>query len=255
MCDTCVCFEDTIINKHLECLVKLKQENANYDKCIGYCSMAAFAGDIDILQYLIDNFENDLSEPVCNYAVIGGSLCCLIAAHSGGFVMQGSEITRNAALRGDVSCLRYAVSHGCNCESNICEYAVSKDSLMCFVYLLNRGFVCTEFAGIRAFLNGQNSDCYQYMLSHSLVKHEDIEEYSGLSLAQAITRYNRRHSYDVLRFLDVRIEMESGTTIGRENGAEGRTRSVVRSRGGYISDWRRELRANDARYDFELCGR
>lgn len=247
MCDTCVAYEDAIINKHLNCVVRLKQEHAVYDKSAGYCSMAAFAGDLDILQYLIDNFENELSEPVCNYAVIGGSLCCLIAAHTGGFVMQNQEITRNAALRGDVACLRYAVSNGCVCESTICEYAVSKDSLMCLVYLLNRGYVCTEMAGIRAFLNGQSSDCYQYMLSHSLIVSEDIEEYRGLSLAQAITRYHRRHSYDVLQSLGVRVEPIVGSEI----------RNRERRRGIYIADWRRELRASEARYelDNELCGR
>ena len=247
MCDTCVAFEDAIINKHLTCVVKLKEEHVNYDKSAGYCSMAAFAGDLDILQYIIDNFENELSEPVCNYAVLGGSLCCLIAAHCGGFVLQNQEITRNAALRGDVACLRYAVSNGCVCESNICEYAVSKDSLMCLVYLLNRGFLCTEMAGIRAFLNGQSSDCYQYMLSHSLVVPEDMEEYSGLSLAQAITRYNRRRSYDVLQSLGVRLNTSLVSEI----------RNRERRRGVYIADWRRELRASKSRYEFdkELCGR
>lgn len=217
MCDTCVAYEDAIINKHLNCVIRLKQEHTAYDKSAGYCSMAAFAGDLDILQYLIDNFENELSEPVCNYAVIGGSLCCLIAAHNSGFVMNSNEITQNAALRGDIVCLRYAVDHGCSCDENICEYAVSKDSLICLVYLLSKGYICTELTSIRARLNGINSDCYNYIISHNLCNQDNIEEYSGLSLAQAISRYHRRRSYDFL-------------TLSNGNGEHGYIRSWRNSR-------------------------
>ena len=222
MCDSCARYEDAIINQHLDCIKRLENENANYDKGVGYCSMAAFSGHLEILQYLIDNFENDFSEPVCNYAVIGGSLCCLIAAHTGGFVMNSNEITQNAALRGDVSCLRYAVSNGCSCDENVCEYAVSKDSLICLVYLLNRGYVCTELACIRALLNGTNSDCYNYIISNGLCVYEDIQAYSGLSLAQAISRYHRRRSYDFL-------SLSSG------NGEQ-----------GYIRSWRNNRNRRNA---------
>ena len=85
MCEECKAFEDAIINKHLYCIIRLKEEGTNYDKNLGYCSMAAFSGDFEILKYLIDNFDNDPLEPVCNYSVIGGSLCCLVTAYSGGF--------------------------------------------------------------------------------------------------------------------------------------------------------------------------
>jgi hypothetical protein len=217
MCDACSQYEDAIINQHLDCVKRLESINTNYDKSVGYCSMAAFSGHFEILQYLIDNFENDFSEPVCNYAVIGGSLCCLIAAHSVGFHMSSKEITQNAALRGDISCLRYAIEHGCNCEEHICEFAVSKDSFICLVYLLNKGYICTELTCVRARLNGINSDCYNYMVSHNLCNQEEMEEYAGLSLAQAISRYHRRRSYNFL-------------SISTGNGEHGYIRSWRNSR-------------------------
>lgn len=237
MCDSCSRYEDAIINQHIDCIKRLQNENIEYDKSAGYCSMAAFSGHLEILQYLIDNFENDLSEPVCNYAVIGGSLCCLIAAHIGGFVMNSNEITQNAALRGDVSCLRYAVSNGCRCDQNICEYAVSKDSLICLVYLLNQGYVCTELACIRALLNGRNSDCYVYMISHGLCEHDQLQPYSNLSLAQAISRYYRRRSYDFLSLNNTNQESSNNIIIQRD----------------YIRSWRNN-RNNNLIYD-EIVGR
>ena len=239
MCEDCNAFEDAIINKHLGCIIRLKEEGKNYDKNVGYCSIVAFAGDFEILQYLVDNFDNDPTEPVCNYSVLGGSLCCLVTAYSAGFDMTSSDITKNAALRGDISCLRYAVDNGCFCDQNICEYAVAKDSLHCFIYLLNRGYDCTELTSIRAFLNGRNSHCYRYIVRQELCSLSDIEEYQGLTLAQAITRYSRRRSLDLLSMV-----------------VEPDTISV-----GYMQHWRnrRRLGAYRERILFddnkEVCGR
>ena len=242
MCEECKAFEDAIINKHLECVIRLKQEGTSYDKSIGYCSIAAFSGDFEILQYLIDNFDNDPMEPVCNYSVLGGSLCCLVTAYSSGFDMTNNDITKNAALRGDIGCLRYAIENNCSCDENICEYAVSKDSLSCFVYLLNKGYNCTDLTAIRAFLNGRNSYCYRYILRQDLCSASDIEEYSGLSLAQALTRYSRRRSLDLLSM--------STEVIGNVN---------TLNTSGYMRQWRnmrrRDYSSRVLFEDNEVCGR
>ena len=248
MCEECKAFEDAIINKHLYCIIRLKEEGTNYDKNLGYCSMAAFSGDFEILKYLIDNFAIVPLEPVCNYSVIGGSLCCLVTAYSGGFYMTNNDITKNSALRGDIGCLRYAIDNGCGCDQNICEYAVAKDSIACFVYLLNMGYECTNLTAIRAFLNGRNSDCYSYILRQDLCIPEDIEEYNGLSLAQSITRYNRRRSLD---FLSMNTEPLNDTGTSGTSGTYGTS--------GYMRQWRNiRRRAYAPRVLFEhneVCGR
>jgi hypothetical protein len=110
------------------------------------CNIAAAGNRVQMLQYLHEECGCDCSHKTSSLAAHYGSLDCMKYLLEAGF--GGAIVCLTAAANGNLECLRWAHTHGCELSTCMMVPAVRNDHFDCFVYCHQNGHEHTWPCGV-----------------------------------------------------------------------------------------------------------